>query len=202
VADRDGREGTAVEPDAPLDKAGVRKTTALLGAFCLFLSSIEFMIPKPLPFMRLGIANLPLMLALDILPFSLFVLLVGIKIFGQSLITGTLFSYVFLFSLTGTVIAAFSQFLLRRLVGSRLLSFAGIGVAGGLLSNLTQLVLARAFIFGESIRYLAPPFLAAGAATGLVLGLFCESFVGRSRWYASHCRIPVNKKQETDNGQR
>ncbi|MDR1230490.1 MAG: heptaprenyl diphosphate synthase, partial [Spirochaetaceae bacterium] len=42
---------------SPLDEAGIRKTAALLGAFCLFLSSIEYMIPKPLPFMRLGIAN-------------------------------------------------------------------------------------------------------------------------------------------------
>jgi heptaprenyl diphosphate synthase len=186
---------------SPFDEAGIRKTAALLGAFCLFLSSIEYLIPKPLPFMRLGIANLPLMLALDILPFSIFALLVGIKVFGQALITGTLFSYVFLFSLAGTVISTFCQFLLRRLAGPRLLSFAGIGVAGGLLSNLTQLALARAFIFGESIRYIAPPFLAAGAVTGFVLGMFCAHFAERSQWYAvRRLRLAVQKREVADDG--
>ncbi|MDR1469145.1 MAG: Gx transporter family protein [Spirochaetaceae bacterium] len=181
---------------SPLDETDVKKTAALLGAFCLFLSSIEYLIPKPLPFMRLGIANLPLMLALDILPFPVFARLVGIKIFGQALITGSLFSYVFLFSLAGTVLSTFFQFLLRRLVDPKLLGFAGIGVAGGLLSNLTQLALAQVFILGASIRFIAVPFLAAGVITGLVLGLFCASFAGRSQWYASRCRRPNVQKPE------
>ena len=55
-----------------LKDSEVRKTIALLGAFCLFLSTIEYMIPKPMPFMRIGIVNLPLMLALDIFPFHTF----------------------------------------------------------------------------------------------------------------------------------
>jgi heptaprenyl diphosphate synthase len=175
---------------SPTDKTGVNKTAALLGAFCLFLSSIEYLIPKPLPFMRLGIANLPIMLALDILPFPVFARLVGIKVFGQALITGTLFSYVFLFSLAGAAVSASFQFFLRRLVEPRLLGFAGIGIAGGLLSNLTQLALARLFILGASVRYIAVPFLAAGVATGFVLGLFCASFAERSRWYAARRRPP------------
>jgi heptaprenyl diphosphate synthase len=184
-----------------LDKAGNRKTAALLGAFCLFLSSIEYLIPKPLPFMRLGIANLPLMLALDILPFSVFVSLVAIKVLGQALITGTLFSYVFLFSLAGTVISTFAQFWLRRLVPPKLLGFVGIGIVGGLFSNLTQLALAQAFIFGESVRYIAPPFLVAGVVTGLALGLLCASFAGQSQWYASRCWRPdIRKPEVTDGG--
>ncbi|MDR0637717.1 MAG: Gx transporter family protein [Spirochaetaceae bacterium] len=187
---------------SPLDETGVKKTAALLGAFCLFLSSIEYLIPKPLPFMRLGIANLPLMLALDILPFPVFARLVGIKVFGQALITGTLFSYVFLFSLAGTVISTFVQFLLRRLVAPKLLGFAGIGVVGGLISNLTQLALAQVFILGESIWYIVVPFLAAGVITGFVLGLFCASFAGRSQWYASRCRRTEVQRPETADDRR
>ena len=185
---------------SPPDETGVRKTAALLGAFCLFLSSIEYLIPKPLPFMRLGIANLPIMLALDILPFPVFARLVGIKVFGQALITGTLFSSVFLFSLAGSVISAFAQFLLRRLVDPKLLGFAGIGVAGGLLSNLTQLALAQVFVLGASIRYIIATFLAAGVITGFILGLFCASFASRSQWYLSRCRRPEAQKPEVADG--
>ena len=165
----------------------VRKTIALLGAFCLFLSTIEYMIPKPMPFMRIGIANLPLMLALDIFPFPVFMVLVAIKVFGQALITGTLFSYIFLFSLTGTVLSSVTMYSLRRLLGSSWISFVGVGTAGAMMSNITQMALAWVFIFGNSVQFIAPPFLAAGVVTGIVLGAFCEIFTRRSQWYASAC---------------
>jgi len=162
----------------------VRKTLALLGAFCMFLSTIEFMIPKPMPFMRLGIANLPLMLALDILPFPTFLVLIGIKVLGQALITGTLFSYIFLFSLAGTGLAAISMYILRRSLKGRV-SFIGVGTLGAMMSNISQMALAWFFLFGNSVRFIAPPFFGAGLITGIALGVFCEIFVRRSTWYAA-----------------
>ena len=161
-----------------------RKTLALLGAFCMFLSTIEFMIPKPLPFMRIGIANLPLMLAIDIFPFPVFMVLTGIKILGQALITGTLFSYVFLFSLAGTGLAAISMYILRRLLGPSRITFIGVSTAGAMISNVSQMTLAWLFIFGNSVRFITPPFLLAGLITGITLGVFCEAFTRHSRWYS------------------
>jgi heptaprenyl diphosphate synthase len=173
------------------DRAAVRKTVALLGAFCLFLSTIEYMIPKPLPFMRIGIANLPLMLSLDIFPFPSFLLLVAIKVLGQALITGTLFSYIFLFSLAGTLLSALSMYGLRRLLTADGISFIGVGTLGAMVSNLTQMALGWIFIFGKSARYIAPPFLAIGLITGVALGWFCEYFTHRSQWYAARNRRPA-----------
>ena len=155
----------------------------MLGAFCLFLSSLEYLIPKPLPFMRIGIANLPLLLALDILPCGDVALLALIKVVGQGIITGTLFSYVLLFSLAGTLVSAFSMCALRRLLGPGRVSMVGVSALGALLSNGAQLALARVLVFGPSVRYLIPPFLAAGLITGSGLGIFCERFMGKSRWY-------------------
>jgi heptaprenyl diphosphate synthase len=160
-----------------------RRTLAILGAFCLFLSTIEYLIPKPVPFMRIGIANLPLMLALDLLPFGEFALLALLKVVGQGIVTGTLFSYILLFSLAGTFVSALSMYALRRLLGPALLSMVGISVLGALFSNGAQLVLARVFVFGPSVRYIAPPFLAMGLITGAGLGLFCQRFIGKSRWH-------------------
>jgi heptaprenyl diphosphate synthase len=166
-----------------------RGDIALLGALCLFLSTIEYMIPKPLPFMRIGIANLPLMLALDIFPFSTFLLLAAVKILGQALVTGTLFSYIFLFSLAGTLLSSVSMYGARRLLGPRRISFVGTGCLGAMMSNTAQLVLAWLFVLGRSVRYIAPPFLAAGLVTGAALGLFCVYFTGRSKWYAERTRV-------------
>jgi heptaprenyl diphosphate synthase len=160
-----------------------RDVLPVLAAFCLFLSAIEYLIPKPLPFMRIGLSNLPLLLALNIFPAGLWFLLVALRIFGQALISGTLFSYVFIFSLAGGLASAILMFTLRRLCSPALVSLAGIGLAGSLASNAVQLGLAFFFVFGDGVRYLAPPFLVAGLISGLALGLFAEVFTRKSRWY-------------------
>ena len=166
-------------------KEPLYKTLAILGAFCLFLSAVEYMIPKPLPFFRIGLANLPLMLAIDLFPLPSFLILLCIKVFGQALITGTLFSYVFLFSLTGSFLSGISMYALLRFLGQKHLSFIGIGTVGAMVSNISQMVLAMVFIFGNSVLIITPPFLAAGLVTGASLGLFCELFTRRSQWYAA-----------------
>ena len=163
-----------------------RPSLALLGSLCLFLSAIEYIIPKPLPFMRIGLANLPLLLALDIFGPADFFLLALVKIIGQGILSGSLFSYVFLFSLAGTFSSAALMFGMRKLLGKKFSGFAGIGCAGAMASNGVQLLLARYLVFGASLRYLAPPFLAAGFIAGITLGVLCEIFTRRSQWYAMH----------------
>jgi heptaprenyl diphosphate synthase len=157
--------------------------TALLGAFCFFLSALEYMVPKPLPFMRLGIANLPLLLATELLPLPWYLALALVKVVGMSVISGSLFSYVALFSLAGTLVAALVMRFLRRGLGSRV-SAVGVSVAGAMASNAAQIGIAMLFIFGEAAKLIAPPFLAMGLVTGVLLGLFAEAFERRSKWYA------------------
>ena len=180
------------------------KDIALLGAFCLFLSAVEYMIPKPLPFMRIGLANLPLMLTLDIFPLPAFLVLVCIKVLGQALITGTLFSYIFLFSLTGTFLSALLMYFLRKISGLNLqkdrnLTFTGISTAGAMVSNLSQLALAYVFIFKENVIYIMPLFLLSGLITGIILGIFCEIFTKRSQWYLQRSFQNCNEKIENRN---
>ena len=158
-------------------------TTAWFGALCFFLSTVEYMIPKPLPFLRLGLANLPLMLSIEALPFPFWCVLILIKILGQGLIGGPLFSYVFLFSAAGTITSAFVMYTLKKGLRGRI-SWIGISVAGAFASNAAQLSLARFYIFGESAWYIAPPFIAVGIASGTLLGIFANGFSRKSVWYA------------------
>lgn len=161
-----------------------RQTIALLGGLCFFFSAIEYMIPKPLPFIRLGLANFPLLLALDLMPFSSFMILAGLKVTGQALISGTLFSYVFLFSMGGTFASALFMYALRRGLGKERIGFIGVSVAGAFASNGVTLVLARFFVFGAGIIYAAAPVLALGIITGALLGAASEHFIRNSLWYA------------------
>ena len=158
-------------------------TVALLGAFCLFLSTVEFMIPKPVPFMRLGLANLPILVGLSILTPGQILALVAVKILGQGLVNGTLFSYIFLFSAFGSLASGLVMLAVWTW-GKRFFSLVGISVLGALASNMTQLVFSRYTIFGENAWIIGPPFLAVGTVTAVLLGLFAGKFAGMSRWMA------------------
>jgi len=156
---------------------------SLLGGLCFFLSTLEYMIPKPLPFIRLGLANFPLLLALDTLPFNYFALLAALKIAGQALISGTLFSYVFLFSLGGTAVSSLLMYAMRKCLGKKRISLVGVSAAGAMAFNAVTLAMAYYFVFGKSILYAAVPILALGIVTGTLLGFLCEYFIRRSKWY-------------------
>ena len=156
-------------------------TVALLAALCLFLSTVEYLIPKPIPFMRLGLANLPILVSLEFLSPPMVLLLVLLKIVGQGLVNGTLFSYVFLFSAAGSTVSGLLMLLVSR-VPRRRLSLVGVSVVGALGSNIVQIVLARFIIFGEGAWLIGPPFIAIGTASAILLGIFAEKFGSSSRW--------------------
>jgi heptaprenyl diphosphate synthase len=172
---------------------------ALLGALCLFLSTIEYMLPKPVPFLRIGIANLPILIGLDLLPVPALLLVVLLKVVGQGLIGGTLFSYVFLFSAVGSFASGLSMIAIRRVFGKRI-SLVGVGVFGALFSNMAQIVLARFLIFGEGAWLIAPPFLALGTVTSVVLGIFAERFSAASRWLETVRRRSASAKAALPGG--
>lgn len=176
------RERPMIPPTEP--GPARRDLVALLGGLCLFLSTIEYLIPKPIPFLRVGIANLPILIAIDLLPPGALFLVVVLKVVGQGLVSGTLVSYVFLFSAVGSFASALAMLGARRLFGKRL-SLVGVGVLGALFSNTAQISLARLLIFGEGAWLIAPPFLALGTVTAALLGLFAERFQASSRWLAS-----------------
>ena len=161
-----------------------KECISLLGGLCFFLSLVEYMIPKPIPFIRIGLANMPLILAIDILPFPGFVLLVLLKIIGNSLIGGTLFSYVFIFSLGATLISSLIMYVIRKVFGKKGISLIGISTAGAMVSNTVQLILAYFIVFGRSVYYMAMPVYLVGLISGIFLGCICEYFKNNSRWYA------------------
>ncbi len=157
---------------------------ALLAACALFLSTIEYMIPKPIPFMRLGLANIPLILALGVFTHREYFLLLLLKVLGHGLISGTIFSYIILFSLAGSVSSAIVMLIIYSLCKDKV-SRVGISVAGALGSTISQLLVSRIILFREATYVIAPLFLFSGLISSLILGLFAQRFVCESRWYQS-----------------
>jgi heptaprenyl diphosphate synthase len=154
---------------------------ALLAACCLFLSTIEHCIPKPLPFLRIGLANLPILIALHFLPPLPYMILLCFKAGVQALVNGSLFSYTVIFSAGGTFSSGLVMMVSHRLL-KRHMTFVGISILGALSSTITQLLLAGVLLFGDAVRLIGPPFLIMGLITGFLLGLFIEIFSSRSKW--------------------
>ncbi len=129
-------------------------------------------------------ANLPILISLQLFSPAYVLLLVLLKVLGQGLINGTLASYVFLFSLGGSYASAFAMLSAHRLMGERV-SLIGISVYGAIASNIVQIFLSVTFIFGQSAWIIAPPFMGLGVSGGLAVGLFAERFSERSQWLAA-----------------
>lgn len=153
----------------------------MAAAVCLFLASIEYLIPKPLPFIRLGLANLPILVLLDLLSPQQVLLLVLLKVAGQSLVQGSLFSYVFLFSLAGSLASATVMVAVHRTL-HRWITLVGISILGAFSSNVVQILLARLLVFGEQAWIIAPPFLLVGLISSTMLGYLALIYRKRSGW--------------------
>jgi len=156
---------------------------AILGAVAMFFSTLEFLIPKPVPFFRVGLANIPILLILPFFRTRHVLALTFLKVLGQGLINGTLASYVFLFSLFGSFASVLVMIAVWN-VGGRRVSLIGVSVAGALASNVVQVVLSVLFIFGSRSWVIAPPFLILGTSAGLFVGIVAELFARSSRWVA------------------
>lgn len=153
----------------------------ILAAFSVFLSLIEYMVPKPFPFMRLGLANLPILISLEIFTPRRVLLLTLYKVIAQGLVQGTLFSYVFLFSATGSFAAGLAMIGIHRFLGPRV-SLVGVSVFGAFAGNMVRLFLARYILFGDQVWIMAPPFLIVGLISSILLGGFTAAFTAKSRW--------------------
>lgn len=181
--------------------------TAFFAAITLFCSTLEYLIPKPLPFIRLGLANLPLMLSFPFLSWSNYLWLLVLKIVGQGLVNGTLFSYVFILSIASTASSGIVMRLLwkiGRTDGRPVFSYIGISVAGALVSNCAQIFAAQLMFFGSTIWVIAAPMLIVGMVTSLLLGWLANSYHSSSQWYQAllergigPCRYTAVWRQDT-----
>lgn len=164
----------------------------------MFLSMIEYAIPKPIPFMRLGIANMGIMLSLYVLPIRQVLFLTLIKVFLQALISGTFFSYIFVFSLIGSFSSVFAMLFCKYIFKSKI-SFLGICLSGALANNLSQILLSYLMIFKSSTSFIAPILLISGFISSIVLGTLTQKFVSGSSWYKMILTEDENNVSDLEN---
>jgi heptaprenyl diphosphate synthase len=152
---------------------------ALLVSAGLILYVFELHIPQPLPWVRIGLANLITIIALVLWGFweALTVLLA--RVFLGSIFTGTILSPVFPFALTGGLASVFTMGLAWKYIHPTL-SVIGISILGALAHNLTQLILAyQLYVHRGELFYLLPPVLFSTLLTGCVIGVVVALMTAR-----------------------
>ncbi len=159
-----------------------RSQIARLAAITLVFSYAELLIPRILPFFRLGLGNAAMLMGLG-LPFSSFVLLSVIKSLAANVMSGTLFSPFFIVSLAQSVLSALVMFALSRAgtcsdrkdkVRSPLFSIFGISVSGSAVSALVQISLSSLYL-GQGTWSLLGPILLFNVVSGLITAGLAET---------------------------
>lgn len=140
----------------------------LMTALAFILSYLESLLPVPIPIpgIKLGLANLVVLVALYLLGAG--------EAFALSMVRIILISFTFgspstlLFSLAGGLLSYLVMWILSR---KEDFSIIGVSVAGGIMHNVGQLAVAAAVVKSGSVLYYLPVLLAAGVVTGLAIGV-------------------------------
>lgn len=143
-------------------------TCAILVALALVFSYVEAMIPFNfgIPGIKLGIANLVIVIGLYLLKPHEVLIISVIRILLAGFMFGSGMSIVY--SLAGGLLSFAVMLLLKRMKG---FSVLGVSIAGGVCHNMGQLLMAVLIVQNIKIGYYAPVLLIAGAVTGTIIGI-------------------------------
>ena len=145
---------------------------AVLSAYALVLYGFEGLIPTPVPWLRLGLANIITLVALLLYGMRIAMMVTLIRVILASILTGTFLGPAFILSFAGGV-ASTAAMGLTCLVFRDLFGPVGLSLIGALFHNLAQLGFAY-FLFIqriEAILIISPVILLLGTLTGGVNGV-------------------------------
>lgn len=144
---------------------------SLLVALAVVLRGLEGLIPNPLPWIRIGLANIMTLLAILLFGLKAGFLLTVLRVCIASLLFGTFLSPTFLLSFSAgvcsTLVMGGGHMFFRKW-----LSPVGVSVLGGFTHNLVQLGVAYLLIVKHpEIFYLVPVLSLVGIISGFFNGL-------------------------------
>ncbi len=154
----------------------------LLVALAFILSYVEALVPINLgiPGVKLGLANLVVLIALYTLDLRWAFTISVVRIVLAGLTFGGLFSM--LYSLAGGLLSFVVMALLSR---KNLLGTVGVSICGGVAHNIGQLLMAMLVLETGSVWYYFPVLLISGSVAGVLISLLGGWMTGRVRKFLS-----------------
>ncbi len=148
-------------------------------AIGIVLAGLDHLIPRPMPWMKLGLANGAAILALYTLGFRAALAVNLLRVAGVALLLGSWTNPSILLSFGGAVMAVLVMGAAKQMAGKRI-GPVGISALGAWVHMATQFVLAAALLAHHGgILVLAGPSLFAAIASGLVIGILAGHLLDR-----------------------
>ena len=143
---------------------------SLLVALAVVLRGLEGLIPNPLPWVRIGLANIMTVLAIFLFGVKSGMLLTVLRVLIASLLFGTFLSPTFFISFSAGVCSTLAMSVAYTFF-QKTFSPIGISVLGGFIHNLVQLIVAYLLIVRHTeIFYLFPVLSVIGIVSGVFNG--------------------------------
>ena len=162
------------------DRVKMLAFSAMFAALALIFSYIEALIPIliPVPGVKLGVANLVIIIALYRMGFRRALSINCVRI----ALAGLLFSGIFgmIYSFAGGILSLIVMQFLKR---TGLFSMVGVSMAGGAFHNLGQLIAACIVVSTPSLMSYFSVLLLTGLIGGILIGILA---------YAVERRLPAD----------
>jgi len=148
----------------------------ILVALAMIFSYMETFIPFNfgVPGIKLGLANLVVLLGLTFLPAVDVLLISLVRIFLSSLLFGNVMSLWY--SLVGGLLSFAAMYLLSRRDD---VSLIGMSMTGGVLHNVGQVITAAIVVRTLQLTGYLPVLLVAGLVTGAIIGTLAKLLMPR-----------------------
>lgn len=160
-----------------MERKGARLASfGVFVALALIFSYIETLIPFQIgiPGVKLGLANLVIVIALYRMPVGEVYLLSGVRVVLTGFLFGNLMSI--LYSLAGGILSLTVMWGMKRI---RSVSILGVSIAGGVFHNIGQLLAAALMVETYGVFSYLPVLLISGLLTGFVIGLVAGEMLKR-----------------------
>lgn len=151
----------------------------LLTGFGLALFLFESLIPRPLPWIKPGLANIATIVALYTLGGAAAWIVGMLRCVLGSLIGGTMMNPAFWLSLCGSAASVAAMMIVHRF-GKKSFSIIGVGMAGAFAHMLGQAAVVGVLVVGDMrILILLPSMLLSALLTGLIVGYASHLIIAR-----------------------
>ena len=155
------------------------KKVAMLGltiALAMIMSYIEALVPLSfaVPGIKMGLANIVIIFVLYKIGTKEAILVSLIRVILVSLLFSNVMAMAY--SIAGAVLSLSVMWLLKK---TDKFSFVGVSIAGGIMHNVGQIIMAVILLGTEQIALYLPVLIITGTATGVVIGIVSGLVVNR-----------------------
>lgn len=155
------------------------KKVATLGltiALAMIMSYIEALVPLSfaVPGIKMGLANIVIIFVLYKIGTKEAILVSLIRVILVSLLFSNAMAMAY--SIAGAVLSLSVMWLLKK---TDKFSVVGVSVAGGIMHNVGQIIMAVILLGTEQIALYLPVLIITGTATGIVIGIVAGLVINR-----------------------